>query len=188
MSVELGAAVDVDSALAVAESIRAEHEYRRAPLAPGQRLDVNSVDERDLDRLPGVGPALARAVVETRREIGGFRDLAELEQVPGFGSSRVSRVAPYITLAPNAGVSSSGGWSFGGARPRSGQAPVRVDVNRASIEELERLPGIGPTKAAAIKRWRQERGRFASLEDLLQVPGIGPATLRQLSPLVRFGP
>ncbi|MCS6797821.1 MAG: ComEA family DNA-binding protein [Myxococcota bacterium] len=60
-----------------------------------------------------------------------------------------------------------------------------VNVNTASAEELERLPGIGPARAAAILELRQRLGgRFRTVEDLLRVRGIGRATLRRLRPMM----
>jgi len=55
-----------------------------------------------------------------------------------------------------------------------------VDVNRAGIDELQDLPGVGPSLAAAIVRHRDRMGPFTSVEDLLAVPGIGPSTLAGL--------
>jgi competence protein ComEA len=52
-----------------------------------------------------------------------------------------------------------------------------VDLNTASIEELDTLPGIGPKTAQAVVEYRETHGPFASPEDLLQVPGIGPKKL-----------
>lgn len=62
-----------------------------------------------------------------------------------------------------------------------GAGPAPVDVNRADVDDLERLRGIGPALAAAIVEWREEHGAFGSLDDLLDVPGIGPAKLDGLA-------
>ncbi|MBS3942600.1 MAG: helix-hairpin-helix domain-containing protein [Actinobacteria bacterium] len=59
-----------------------------------------------------------------------------------------------------------------------------VDLNTATTAQLETLPGIGPAKAAAIVRHREEHGRFAVPGDLRDVPGIGEATFQQLADLV----
>jgi competence protein ComEA len=59
-------------------------------------------------------------------------------------------------------------------------APRMVDVNRATAIELESLPGVGPSLAAAIVRHRERMGSFDSLDGLLEVPGIGPAKLAGL--------
>lgn len=49
----------------------------------------------------------------------------------------------------------------------------KIDINVASIEELSSLPGIGPSKAAAIVDFREKYGNFANIEELLYVPGFG---------------
>ena len=63
----------------------------------------------------------------------------------------------------------------------------RIDLNRAGMQELVLLPGIGPKKAEALLRWRAEHGRFATLEDLLEVKGIGESTLERLKPYACLG-
>jgi competence protein ComEA len=59
-----------------------------------------------------------------------------------------------------------------------------VDLNRASADELDVLPGIGPATAAAIVDERNRNGPFASVDDLERVPGIGPAKLAAVRDLV----
>jgi competence protein ComEA len=59
-----------------------------------------------------------------------------------------------------------------------------VDVNRATVEELDELPGVGPATAAAIVTERERNGPFAGVDDLERVPGIGPAKLEALRDLV----
>ena len=63
-----------------------------------------------------------------------------------------------------------------------------LDLNRATVEELMGLPGIGPALAARIVAFREEHGPFTSVEELLQVPGIGEATLEALRPYVTVQP
>ena len=63
-----------------------------------------------------------------------------------------------------------------------GRAPV--DLNAATAEQLDELPGIGPTTAAAIVDWRNRNGPFRTVDDLLDVPGIGPAKLDRIRSLV----
>ncbi|MDT5019364.1 MAG: competence protein ComEA [Mycobacterium sp.] len=59
-----------------------------------------------------------------------------------------------------------------------------VDLNTATVEQLDTLPGIGPVMAAAIVAWRDANGRFASVDQLGDVDGIGPARLEKLRDLV----
>jgi competence protein ComEA len=60
-----------------------------------------------------------------------------------------------------------------------------VDLNTATAEQLEALPGVGPATSKAILTYRTSHGRFRSVTELLEVPGIGPAKLEALRPLVR---
>lgn len=55
-----------------------------------------------------------------------------------------------------------------------------ININTATEAELETLPGIGPSKAAAIVQYRSEHGAFKSVDDLDNVPGIGSSTLANL--------
>jgi len=67
----------------------------------------------------------------------------------------------------------------------SREAPlVRLDLNRATEEELEGLPRIGPELARRIVSYRRENGPFRSVDELLEVRGIGPKTLEQIRPFV----
>lgn len=59
---------------------------------------------------------------------------------------------------------------------------LRLDVNRASAEDLAALPGIGPGLATAIAADRERRGRFPDVESLRRVRGIGPSRLARLRP------
>jgi competence protein ComEA len=93
---------------------------------------------------------------------------------------------------PDAAGSAGGGDPSGASGGAGGGAPDgagggRVDLNHASAAELETLPGIGPAKAAAIVRHRDEHGPFAAPGDLRDVTGIGEATFQGLAELVTVG-
>jgi competence protein ComEA len=60
-----------------------------------------------------------------------------------------------------------------------------VDLNAATREGLDALPGVGPVLAGRIVAWRAAHGRFTSVDELGEVPGIGPKALERLRPLVR---
>ncbi|HEX9703914.1 MAG TPA: helix-hairpin-helix domain-containing protein [Gemmatimonadales bacterium] len=62
----------------------------------------------------------------------------------------------------------------------------RIDVDRADVTEITRLPRIGPALAQRIVAWRGERGPFGSLERLDSVPGVGPKLLEAIRPYVKF--
>ncbi len=71
-----------------------------------------------------------------------------------------------------------------GGPGESGGPAGPVNLNTATAEELQDLPGIGPALAAAIIRWREDNGGFSAVEDLDEVPGIGPVLMGRLRELV----
>lgn len=70
----------------------------------------------------------------------------------------------------------------GGSAP--GSPGAKVNLNTATMEQLDELPGVGPVTATSILDWRTKNGRFTKVEDLLDVKGIGQATLEDLRDLV----
>ena len=89
----------------------------------------------------------------------------------------VPRVGEEYVVAPDLGpLASATGSSDGPTAP--------IDVNRATIAELETLPGVGPATATAIVTERDRNGPFVGVSDLDRVPGIGPAKLAALDGLV----
>lgn len=72
-----------------------------------------------------------------------------------------------------------------GSPPVGAAAPTVLDLNAATAESLDGLPGIGPVIAARIVAWRAMNGPFRTVDELGEVSGIGDAILTQLRPLVR---
>jgi competence protein ComEA len=64
----------------------------------GQKLDVNTARQRDLEAIPDVGPSLAAAIVAARAERGGFARLAELDEVPGVGPKTLVKLERYLEV------------------------------------------------------------------------------------------
>ncbi len=165
----------------------AERESRAStPLAAGERLDPNTASATELERLPRVGPGVARRIVEWRTSHGPFRTLADLDSVPGVGAALLREAAPHLALAA-APVRLSSSASRAPSSP-SPAPSAPLDLNAATAEELERLPGIGPALARRIVERRASAGRFRSPAELESVPGIGAKTLARIAPLVRASP
>ncbi len=99
---------------------------------------------------------LARLLVDGEQIVVGF-DVPSMGGVPASGSAS--------TLS-------------------GGDAVQPVDLNTATAEQLDTLPGVGPVTAQAILTWRDENGAFTSVDELLEVSGIGDATLADIAPFV----
>ncbi len=95
--------------------------------------------------------------------------------VGGRGTGR------YPFARPVAGVRSASARASGGLDARY-DGPV--NLNRASLQDLDRLPGVGPTTAERIVAYRTENGPFSQPEDLLNVKGIGPAKFDRMRAFV----
>jgi competence ComEA-like helix-hairpin-helix protein len=190
------------SLLAESEEKKEEAARRSAPLGPNEKLDPNRDCEEELDRLPGIGPALARALVRSRVEEGGYAGPEDLLRVPGIGPAKLGRVSPYLDFskgmpldlyrrAPDRGALPLGGKGplrAGRARPSQGgqSSTALVNLNRGTSKELETLPGIGPALAERILKSRRTEGPFGKLEDLLRIQGVGPVIVERIKGMVVF--
>ena len=110
---------------------------------------------------------------------GGATDDADLSRV-NLAAQVIDGQQVYVPADGEAGAPAAADPASAG-----GSVEAVINVNTASADQLEELPGIGPARAADLLEWRAENGPFESVEDLLQVPGIGPATLEDLRDQVR---
>jgi competence protein ComEA len=113
-------------------------------------------------------------VEDALHAVGGTTDKADLNRV---NLSQVLSDGDYVYVPPLAGDPL--------ITPTPNRPPL-VHINYATLEELDALPGIGPTLAQAILDYRTEHGPFATLEDLDNVPGLGPTRLDALRDLLIF--
>lgn len=123
--------------------------------------------DRVVDAVTAAGGALARAATDAVNLAAPVTD-GERVYVPAIGE--VIAASPVATSGSSvAGISTA-----------------VVDINAATADQLDALPGIGPSTAAAIVARRDEIGRFVGFDDLLSVPGIGPAKVDALRGLISF--
>lgn len=67
-------------------------------LTLGLKLDLNRVSAEDLAVLPGVGPTLAKAIIDARKARGGFKSIEELDSVPGVGPARLETLRQAVEI------------------------------------------------------------------------------------------
>jgi len=138
---------------------------------------VGAVHRPGLVRLPGgsrVSDAVAAAGGTTAAARAASVNLARV-LVDGEQVVVQSRNGPPLVAAPEA-VAGAAGAVAAPAGP--------VDLNTATLEALDGLPGIGPVLAQRILDWRAAHGRFSTVDELGEVSGIGEATLADLRPAV----
>lgn len=72
---------------------------QRSAAAPG-RMNINTASSAQLQRLPGIGPALAGRIIEYRTENGPFKSVSEITKVRGIGDKTLEKLAPYLFVEP----------------------------------------------------------------------------------------
>jgi competence protein ComEA len=147
------------------------------PLRAGEKLDLNTADAAALTRLPGVGAGLAKRIVGDREARGPFRTLADLDRVPGIGPALLRGVAAFVTQGAGPPGSSPGTASpqapgrgnsapldlnsageaellrLPGIGPTKARAIVAYRQARgpfASVGDLGKVPGIGPATLTGL--------------------------------------
>ena len=126
---------------------------------------------RVADAIAAAGGAAAEA------DLTGMNLAARLAD----GDSVVVGTAP---AAGDVASGVSGGAAGSATAADSTPAGGPIDLNTADEAALDTLPGVGPVMAQNILAWRETNGRFASVEQLQEISGIGPSRFAQISPLV----
>jgi len=177
----------------------AKSEAKSAPPARGEKLDVNTASASELEALPGVGPATAKKIVANRP----YSSMSDLERA-GVSGALLDKIRPSIKVgrAETASRASEKKAETTTAREpartesREKPAPARaaksearpatsgpVDLNTATVAELEGLPGIGPAYAKRIVDNRP----YASVVDLSKA-GLPASTIDKIRSQVRVAP
>lgn len=130
-------------------------------------------------------PAAPDPVVEVRGEVArpGFYTAATVHDALRAAGGRVEGVANADLREGTALIVEDGSVRLA-HMSESLVFGLPIDVNTASAEALEAIPGIGPSLSAAILADRHHNGPFTRVEDLDRVRGIGPATVEKLRPFV----
>lgn len=157
-------------------------------------LDLNEATEGQLDELPGIGPAKARAIITWRDTHGAFAEPDQLLDVSGIGPATYAGLCGLVRVGETPGCGSPADSRDEDTAAPAAQPPVAplsdrqtrgaVNLNLGNAEALQQLPRIGPSLADRIVQFRARNGLFTSVEDLTGVSGIGTGTLDQLRPLV----
>lgn len=132
-------------------------------LRAGQTISVNSSDTMELRRVPGIGPYFARRIVRYRDQLGGFVSKEQLLEISDFPESAL----PYLVVSPTDGIK-------------------KLNVNKATNEQLRRHPYISYYMARCICDYRRMRGNIRDLNDLRLLPGFSPEVIAKLRGYVEY--
>ena len=137
-------------------------------------------------RRPGVVtvPAGAR-VIDVLKAAGGPMPGADLGMLNLARKVADGELVAVGVPDPVANEAAGVGAGSPSTRHAAGDPAGSIDLNTATLAELDTLPGVGPVLAQRILDWRTEHGQFASVDQLSDVPGIGDTRLAQLRDLVR---
>jgi competence protein ComEA len=153
-----------------------------AVVAPGvYSLPPASIAQDALQAAGGAGPQADLSQINLARPLADGDQLA----VPTLAPT--ASPAPAITDRPDTpGI--DGAAPVGTPPPPPTAADQKINLNSATVTELDTLPGIGPVIAQRIVDYRTQHGPFARPEDLLEVSGIGEATFNRIKESVVVGP
>ena len=159
-------------------------------------LNLNTATQAELEALPGVGEKMATAIIAARP----FKSLEDLKNVKGVGDSKFAKLKDLVSVdgsAPAAPAEATGLMDKVQSKVESAKTSATtqvqkaaesaklaagevININSASLAELEKLPGIGEKKAAAIIAARP----FAKPEDIMKVKGIKEGIFKKIQPFI----
>ncbi len=142
-----------------------EQKDRRRNQKPTTPVELNSCDAGDLKQL-GFDESVAHRIIAYRRKVGPFYRKEDLYKIYHIDSQRVQRLQPALIID-------------------TARLPL-LDINTASEEEFQELPGIGPSYASRITSFREALGGFDSPEQMKDVYGLPETTLIEIEPRVTF--
>ncbi len=135
-------------------------------------IDINNASADILVLLPGIGPAKANAIIDYRNEMGFFKDPKELTNVKGIGEATFDNIREFVICY------------IDNMEANNESEDDLIDINIATIDQLQTLPGIGIEKAKAIINYRENEGALSNINELLKVKGIGEATLNNIKDFI----
>ena len=146
-----------------------EHNTHRSPWqkrASMARIELNSADTLELQRLPAIGRSIARRIILYRDRLGGYHQLDQLLEVYRMTPGKLDTIQPFLVLDPT--------------------LIRRIPINTISAQDLGKHPYIAPSQARALVAYREKHGAFRHASDLLGCLAMDEETVNQLSPYLSF--
>jgi competence protein ComEA len=178
--------VRVDAPVVAKAKIKTKGRMKAAETAVASegKVDINSADQAALEALPGVGAAVAKAIIAGRP----WKSVDDLDSIRGIGKARIDALRALVTVGPGGDAHVPATTSKKGTpkstattvMPKTNSGGKKVDINTAAKDDLDALPGIGPVKAQAIIEARP----FKTIEDIMKVKGIKDGEFAKIKDLI----
>lgn len=145
------------------------------------KIDLQTADAKVLTSVPGIGIKKATDIVEFRQK-NGFHSKSDLMKIKGIGKKTYKKIEAYFI-------------DFGYDKDEGGDEYLakkdknkKIDINKATYDELISIKGIGPKKANDIIALRKSLGgKFKNINELTQIKGIGKKTVEKLKKYITLG-
>lgn len=137
-----------------------------------EQLNVNFASEEELMTLPGINREIAKGIIRHRQQIGRFRKIEDLALVPGIGAENLDRIKAEVCVRSNNSNSNSRAQSVDSLKCETRIQSKLINLNKASVFDLQETLGITQEMAANIVCYRTKKGDFKKIEDLLKVKSI----------------
>jgi DNA uptake protein ComE-like DNA-binding protein len=152
-------------------------------------LDLNEAPRAALLQVPGIGAGAAERIEEQRNR-AAFQSVDDLTRVSGIKKATLDKVRPWLSVRGDGAAEPPPAVAIpvkktGLSKKEAAWTGPPLDVNEAPLQELLRIPLVGPKTAQKIVEERQ-KARFEKVEDLRRV--VGAKTLERIRPYVRVGP
>ncbi|MCX8019623.1 MAG: helix-hairpin-helix domain-containing protein [Chitinophagaceae bacterium] len=125
-------------------------------------IDINTADSADFILLPGIGEKLSARIVAFRNKLGGFYSIQQIAETYGLHDSVFQKIKPYLSVSPS--------------------AVKKININKATLEELKAHPYIRYYNAKAIIAYREQHGFFEKTEDLKKIMIISEESYQKMAP------
>jgi competence protein ComEA len=129
------------------------------------RFDINVADTTTLKQIPGIGSGYAKRIIKFRESLGGFISVNQISETFGLPPEVFTEIEKFAFYQ---------------------NAPKKININTATIEEIDAHPYINKFQAKTIVAYRTEHGNFDSIDDLKKIKTLNEDIISKINPYLNF--